>query len=67
MKYFAFILGLFAICTIAIAQENNMLQTEVEEQYFQNENQNPDKSIIYVFFDFQFIFFCVIFSQCYIY
>lgn len=51
MKYFAFILGLFAICTIAIAQENNMLQTEVEEQYFQNENQNPDKSIIYVFFN----------------
>lgn len=51
MKYFAFILGIFAICTVAIAQENNMLQTEVEEQYFQSQNQNPDKSIIYVFFN----------------
>lgn len=51
MKYFAFILGIFAICTVAIAQESNMLQTEVEEQYFQSQNQNPDKSIIYVFFN----------------
>lgn len=53
MKYFAFILGLFAICTVAIAQDNNMLQTEVEEQYFQANNQNPDKSIIYIFFNNQ--------------
>ena len=40
-------------CSLAFAQENNMLQTEVEEQYFQEENQSPDKSIIYVFFDNQ--------------
>lgn len=51
MKNFAFLIGLFAICTIAIAQENNMLETEIQEQYFQEENQNPDKSIIYVFFN----------------
>lgn len=53
MKYLAFILGLFAICTVAIAQDSNMLQTEVEEQYFQANNQNPDKSIIYIFFNNQ--------------
>lgn len=53
MKYFAFILGVFAICAVAIAQESNLLQTEVEEQYFQQQNQNPDKSRIYVFFNNQ--------------
>ena len=51
MKNLAFLIGLFAICTVAIAQENNMLETEIQEQYFQEENQNPDKSIIYVFFN----------------
>lgn len=52
-KILAFMLGAFAICTIAVAQEDNMLQTEVEEEYFQEQNQNPDKSIIYVFFNNQ--------------
>ena len=36
----------------AMAQDN-MLQLETEEQYFQENNQNPDKSIIYVFFNNQ--------------
>jgi hypothetical protein len=53
VKYIAFCLGIFAIGTLAIAQENNYLQTEVEEQYFQADNQNPDKSIIYIFFNNQ--------------
>ncbi len=53
MKIFAFILGVFAICTVAIAQESDMLQTEVEEEYFQEQNQNPDKSRIYIFFNNQ--------------
>ena len=54
MKYFAFVLGFFAICAVAFAQDGNeILETEVEEQYFQNENQNPDKSIIYIFFNNQ--------------
>ncbi len=53
MKIFAFILGAFAICTIAIAQENDILQTEVEEEYYQQQNQNPNKPRIYVFFDNQ--------------
>ena len=35
MKYFAFVIGLFAICTIAVAQENEMLQAELEEAYYQ--------------------------------
>ena len=35
MKYFAFAIGLFAICTIAVAQENDMLQTELEEEYYE--------------------------------
>lgn len=53
MKIFAFMLGVFAICTVAIAQESDMLQTEVEEEYFQEQNQNPDKDRIYVFFNNQ--------------
>ena len=53
MKYFAFVIGLFAICTIAVAQENNMLQTELEEEYYQRINASPDKSRIYVFFNNQ--------------
>ena len=53
MKYMAFIIGIFAVCAIAIAQENNMLQTELEEQVFQQQNASPDKSIIYVFFNNQ--------------
>lgn len=53
MKIFAFIVGIFAICAVAIAQDNNILQTEVEEQYFQQQNQNLDKPIIYIFFNNQ--------------
>ena len=53
MKIFAFILGVFAICTVAIAQESDILQTEVEEEYFQSQNQSPYKSRIYVFFNNQ--------------
>ena len=53
MKLFAFMLGVFAICTVAIAQESDMLQTEVEEEYFQSQNQSPYKSRIYVFFNNQ--------------
>ena len=51
MKYFAFLLGVFAIIAVALAQEDNLLQTEVEEEYFQDQNHNPDKSLIYVFFN----------------
>ena len=51
MKYFAFIIGLFSICTIALAQENDMLQTELEEEYYQRLNNSPDKSRIYIFFN----------------
>ena len=53
MKYFAFAIGLFAICTIAVAQENDMLQTEIEEEYYQRINESPDKSRIYIFFNNQ--------------
>ena len=53
MRFFMFILGLFAICAVAYAQEQNILQTETEEEYFQQNNQNTDKSIIYVFFNNQ--------------
>jgi hypothetical protein len=51
MKYFAFIIGLFSICTIALAQENDMLQMELEEEYYQRLNASPDKSRIYIFFN----------------
>ena len=51
MKYFAFLIGIFAIMAVALAQEDNLLQTEVEEEYFQDQNYNPDKSLIYVFFN----------------
>ena len=51
MKYFAFAIGLFAICTIAVAQENDMLQTELEEEYYQRINTSPNKSRIYIFFN----------------
>ena len=53
MKYLAFVLGLAAVCAVAVAQETNVLQTEVEEEYFQEQNQNPDKDIIYIFFNNQ--------------
>ncbi len=53
MKYLAFFIGLFAICAVAIAQDSNLLQEEVEEEYFQANNRNPDKSIIYIFFNNQ--------------
>lgn len=53
MKYFAFAIGLFAICTIALAQENDMLQMELEEEYYQRLNSSPDKSRIYIFFNNQ--------------
>ena len=53
MKYFAFAIGLFAICTIALAQENDMLQTELEEEYYQRLNSSPDMSRIYIFFNDQ--------------
>ena len=53
MKYAAFIIGVFAICAVALAQESNMLQTELEEQVFQQQNESPDKSVIYVFFNNQ--------------
>jgi len=53
MKYFAFVIGLFSICTIALAQENDMLQTELEEEYYQRMNTSPDKSQIYIFFNNQ--------------
>jgi len=36
-----------------VAAQDNMLQMENQEQYFQENNQNPDKSIIYVFFNNQ--------------
>ena len=51
MKYFAFAIGLFAICTIAVAQENDMLQTELEEEYYQRMNASPEKSRIYIIAD----------------
>lgn len=51
MKYFAFIIGIFSICTIAVAQENDMLQTELEEEYYQRLDASPDKSQIYIFFN----------------
>ena len=38
-------------CANNTLAQNNMLQMENEEQYFQSNNQNRDKSIIYVFFD----------------
>ena len=38
MKYLAFVLGLAAVCAVAVAQETNVLQTEVEEEYFQEQN-----------------------------
>lgn len=53
MKIVAFIIGVFAICAVAVAQDGNILQTEVEEEYFQQQNQNPDKPIIYIFFNNQ--------------
>ena len=53
MKYFAFAIGVFAICTIALAQENDMLQMELEEEYYQRLNSSPDKSKIYIFFNNQ--------------
>ena len=53
MKYLAFVLGLAAVCAVAVAQETNVLQTEVEEEYFQEQNQNPDKDVIYIFFNNQ--------------
>ena len=53
MKYFAFAIGLFAICTIALAQENDVLQMELEEEYYQRLNSSPDKSKIYIFFNNQ--------------
>ncbi len=52
MKKFLFLL----ICLLSISSawaQDNMLQMENEEQYFQANNQNPDKSIIYIFFNNQ--------------
>lgn len=50
MKRFLLMLVLVLCVNIAGAQDN-MLQMENEEQYFQANNQNADKSIIYVFFN----------------
>ena len=41
------------LCANCVSAQDNMLQTENQEQYFQANNQNPDKSIIYVFFNNQ--------------
>ena len=65
MKYFAFIIGCLAICALAFAQDGaEILETEAEEEYFQQANQqeeqaaqdqaqNPSQSIIYIFFNNQ--------------
>jgi len=52
MKKFLLIISLLLVTGYAVAQDN-MLQMENEEQYFQENNQNPDKSIIYIFFNNQ--------------
>jgi len=53
MRYVAILIGVFVMCAVALAQEDDLLQTEVQEEYFQQENENPDKSVIYVFFNNQ--------------
>ena len=65
MKYFAFIIGCLAICALAFAQDGaEILETEAEEEYFQQANQqeeqaaqsqtqNPSQSVIYIFFNNQ--------------
>ena len=53
MRIPALLIAILAVCSVSFAQENNPLQTEVEEQYYQTQNENPDKSIIYVFFNNQ--------------
>ncbi|MBQ8676971.1 MAG: hypothetical protein IJ529_00705 [Alphaproteobacteria bacterium] len=50
MKKFLLCLGIF-LWSISAQAQDNMLQTEVEEQYFQEHNQSPDKSVIYIFFN----------------
>ncbi|MBR4107051.1 MAG: hypothetical protein IKK52_07115 [Alphaproteobacteria bacterium] len=46
--------GLLMLMSISVASaQDNMLQMENQEQYFQENNQNPDKSIIYIFFNNQ--------------
>lgn len=52
MKKFLLSLA-FLLCINGVAAQDNMLQMENQEQYFQENNQNPDKSIIYVFFNNQ--------------
>lgn len=48
------LLGLLMLMSIGVASaQDNMLQMENQEQYFQENNQNPDKSIIYIFFNNQ--------------
>ncbi len=48
------LLGLLMLMSISVASaQDNMLQMENQEQYFQENNQNPDKSIIYIFFNNQ--------------
>ncbi len=52
MKKILFCLALL-LSTVPARAQDNMLQMENEEQYFQANNQNPDKSIIYIFFNNQ--------------
>lgn len=50
----SFLAAMLMVLSISVAQaQSNMLQMENEEQYFQANNQNADKSIIYVFFNNQ--------------
>ncbi len=54
MKYFLCLAAFLGFCNFAYAQDGNqMLQTEVEEEYYQQENQSPEKSNIYIFFNNQ--------------
>lgn len=49
-----FLLGIaLLLCANCATAQDNMLQMENQEQYFQDNNQNPDKSIIYIFFNNQ--------------
>lgn len=50
MKKFILSLLLVLLPNLVLAQDN-MLQMENEQQYFQANNTNPDKSIIYIFFN----------------
>ncbi len=50
MKKFLMIL-ILVFGAFDVSAQDNMLQMENEEQYFQANNQNVDKSIIYVFFN----------------